>query len=119
MLTVQMHKAGVFVRVVGDGCADGGDTINGDEGIACLIPMSNDTSMNVLFTFTEDTLTPCLRHLERTIEEQHSITMGNDSALVRAFQRLDAKAFAMEVEINERFQHDVSFQERLSLEAIS
>jgi hypothetical protein len=48
---------------------------------------------------------------------QHDgVSIGNDTPLVLTLKRLDAKALAMQVEVDEYFdvEHDVSFQEESS-----
>jgi hypothetical protein len=66
--------------------------------------------MNILLTFTKDTLSPCLRHLEGGIEQQHIVTMCHDTALVLTLKRFDAEAFAVQIKVYIN-SHDVSFQE--------
>jgi hypothetical protein len=95
MLTVQVNEAVVLVGVVGDGPTDGVDTVNAYQVSACLIPLTDNTSMNVLFTFTKDTLTTRFGHLEGGIEQQHIITVCHDTAFVLTLKRLDAEAFAV------------------------
>jgi hypothetical protein len=108
MLTVQVNEAVVLVGVVRY-C-----TTVTQHPVMChidsIIPLTDNTSMNILFTFTKDTLTTRFGHLECRIEEQHIVTVGNDTALVLTLKRFDAEAFTVQIKVYIN-SHDVSFQE--------
>jgi hypothetical protein len=103
MLTVQVYKGVVFVGVVGDGCTVVNDALNGEFIVNATDPMTDNTSMHILFTFTKDTLTTSFGHLKGGIEDQHLVTMCHDTTFVRTLKRFNAKAFAMQIKVDEYF----------------
>jgi hypothetical protein len=78
--------------------------------IAVVSEETNDTSMYILSLFFQNTLSPCLTHPEFRAAKQHSIAVLDNATFVGTFQCLNAKAFAMQIEVYEHF-HGVSFQE--------